>query len=942
MKRGTLCLYLRRAPKWRNDTTTLRKQKVAKEQPSILLPLLLLHSKNNMSKQASKTVVKYKPLFADGYSAFKTECSLDTITFSGCYLVEVNHNSANAGFPPEECNEGHYVVGTLIVTDSGTDGPVQNNRVTGQVLILTSCKQKTTNVYSRTRMDDKWSDWRSLAATGMFDDISSTDELLATVESLVNENTRAKEVQECVKRTAVDISSLTCTADNENVTITGSSIDGQVKHSVEIPAATTDKAGVMSAEDKGRLEYQLIRLAGFSTANAVNSGDIVYNNNSSSSTYRKLRKYVGVINGVNTFEDVPFVDGAIYTYNDKLFTYNGTELIDVSSELRNAVSLLQGAVGENVSFYATYNSEVAVVGHYINDKGSIVSGANFGYTKPIKVSEGEILTVQGLGTGLPYYVWATETGEILSIGDVCPTIMERKAITLVKDGYIILNVRRVKASTVGAPYFCATISNGLLIEERLAKLGDNPIVNELKVDTGMSIKYIPNETDIAKTNAYISVNGSIASNEVVAYTKPIQVKEGDVLSVQGLGPGFPYYAYVNEAGAVLSIGDVCSAVVERKVMTLSQDGYIALNLRIKKSTNAAAPPFEAVISSKKLTKDLIQELYEPTRITGFAQKEYPNADIDKNECYVAFYNAMMKKCADYGIEGAVIGGPAGYGLESWNGIEIERGKSNVDIYGLIKILGLVYGDWRLVDMWGEYDNPTLSIPIMRGTSIVNQEISSTLGRSEYSYILTENYCVLAAKGGTHEGISVNYSAACTCDALKGNVVIGYVNTTLSADTDEKSRYRAFKCLMDIAVRKFEDRNSDVTSLENVLKGQMVQRAAAVIVPNTNPQLLHRLDFANSSYYKLYEYNPGMVDTMSTIKSLTTAVALDYINDMNTLVTVVQSDITDATGGTHPIFESGDKLTVRDLIYASSVRSSNQASYALARIIGQTILKNERL
>lgn len=887
--------------------------------------------------------VKYKRLDSGRVADFYFERSLDLIFSPGCFTVEIDHSGKEVGLPIDDCGEEHYFVGNLVVTDSGTAGHKQENRVTGQLLTISSRNGKETKLFTRTFAGGEWSQWRSLALTGMYNNISTPDELLATVESLVNENTRAKEVQESVKRTAVDISSLACTADKESVTITSNSMDGEVLHSVEIPVATTEKAGVMSGLDKGRLEYQLIRLAGFSPNNAVNSGDIVYNNNPSSSTYRKLRKYVGVINGVNTFEDVPFVDGAIYTYNNKLFTYNGTELIDGSSELRNAVSLLQGAVGENVSFYATYDSEVATAGHYINDKGSIVVGANFGYTKPIKVSEGEVLTVQGLGSGLPYYVWATETGEILSIGDVCKGSVERKVMTLVKDGYIILNVRRVKASTVGAPYFCATISNGLLIEERLAKLEEpNPIINELKVNTGFSIKYIPNETDIAKTNAYISVNGSIASNEVVAYTKPIQVNKGDVLSVQGLGQGFPYYAYVDEGGVVLSIGDVCPSVLERKVMTLSQDGYIALNLRIKKSTNAAAPPFEAVISSKKLTKDLIQELYEPTRITSFAQKEYPNADIDKNECYVAFYNAMMKKCADYGIEGAVIGGPAGYGLESWNGTEIERGKSNVDIYGLIKILGLVYGDWRLVDMWGEYDNPTLSIPIMRGTSIVNQEISSGLSRSQFSYILKDNYCVLASKGGTHEGIAINYSAACTCDALKGNVVIGYVNTNINGDTETKSRYRAFKYLMDIAVRKFENRNSDVADLEELLLGQNVLRASAVIIPNTNPQLLHRLDFANSPYYKLYEYNPGMVDTMSTIKSLTTAVALDYINDLNTLVTIKGSDITDATGGTNPIFENGDKLTVKDLIYANSVRSSNQASYALARIVGQAILKNERL
>ena len=203
-----------------------------------------------MSKQTGKTVVKYKPLFADGESAFKTEGSLDTITFADCYLVEVNHNGADVGLPFEDCNEGHFAVGILIVTDSGINDQLQVNRVTGQVLILTSCKQKATNVYSRTRMDDKWSNWRSLAVTGMFDNISSTDELLATVAGLVDETIRAKQVEVDVMRTAVDISSLAFTAGNGNITITGKSMDGEVKHSIELPAATTEKAGVMSAEDK--------------------------------------------------------------------------------------------------------------------------------------------------------------------------------------------------------------------------------------------------------------------------------------------------------------------------------------------------------------------------------------------------------------------------------------------------------------------------------------------------------------------------------------------------------------------------------------------------------------------------------------------------------------------------------------------------------------------
>lgn len=655
--------------------------------------------------------------------------------------------------------------------------------------------------------------------------VNSHEDLYSTLEQLaksnndliINEIERAVSAESSlnsdirrVNDTAarVDGNAFSATANEVKLTTTG--VNTAKQHNVVLPAATTDKAGVMSAADKEKLEGQLIRLAGFSPNDAVNIGDIVFNNNSTSSTYRQLRRYVGVINGVKTFEGVPFVDGAIYTYDNKLYIYNGTELIDVSSELRNAVPLLQSEIGASARYYATYDSDVAKVESYINPVGTVVGNANFGYTKPIKVLAGEVLSVQGLGNGIPYYLWVTESGNYISTGEIS------------------------------------------------------------------------------------------------------------------------------------------SSVLERKVMTLSQDGYIALNLRIKKAATVGAPQFEAIISGNVLLKDTLKNIKDDItdiqgKVNPFVPKEYLNSSVlSKEECYTAFYNAMMKKCADYGINDALIGGPAGYGLESWNGVETERGKSSVDIFGLIKILGLVYGDWRLVDMWGEYDNPTLSIPIMRGESVVNQEISSTLGRSQFSSILTDNYCVLAAKGGTHEGIAVNYSAACTCDALKGNVVIGYVNTKLGTDAETASRYRAFKCLMDIAVKKFEDRNSDVTSLENVLKGQMVQRAAAVIVPNTNPQLLHRLNFANSSYYKLYEYNPGMVDTMSTIKSLTTAVALDYINDLNTLVTIKGSDITDATGGTHPIFESGDKLTIKDLIYANSVRSSNQASYALARIVGQAILKNERL
>lgn len=194
--------------------------------------------------------IKYKFQGVGNASGYLCERSLDLILSPGCYVVEIEHTDSDVGLPFDFCGQKHYIVATLIVTDNGTKGKVQKNRLTGQALVVTLQNCLETKIYIRTRVNAVWSEWHSLAVTGMYNNISTPDELLATVESLVTENVRAKEVEESVKRTAVDISSLACTAGNENVTMTVSSMDEEIKHSIEIPAATTETAGVMSAEDK--------------------------------------------------------------------------------------------------------------------------------------------------------------------------------------------------------------------------------------------------------------------------------------------------------------------------------------------------------------------------------------------------------------------------------------------------------------------------------------------------------------------------------------------------------------------------------------------------------------------------------------------------------------------------------------------------------------------
>ena len=208
-----------------------------------------------MNNHHEQMPVWYKQLGSGQGTDFHFESSLDLIFSPGCFTVEIEHSGKDVGLPIDYCGEEHYFVGNLVVTDSGTAGHKQKNRVTGQMLTITSRKDKETKVFNRTYADGEWSQWRSLAHNGMYDNISTTDELLATVESLVTENTRAKEVEEGVKRAAVDISSLACTAGNENITLTSKSMDGEVIHSVEIPVATTEKAGVISAEDRCAISH---------------------------------------------------------------------------------------------------------------------------------------------------------------------------------------------------------------------------------------------------------------------------------------------------------------------------------------------------------------------------------------------------------------------------------------------------------------------------------------------------------------------------------------------------------------------------------------------------------------------------------------------------------------------------------------------------------------
>ena len=139
-----------------------------------------------MSKHIKEMAVRYKSLQSERGEGYRYESSLDRIFSPGCYSVEIDHTGIDVGLPINDCGEEHYIVGNLFVTDCGTMGPKQHNRVTGQVLVFSTRVEKVTKIYTRTFADGEWGVWRSLAQTGMYDKIENSDELFASVEELVS------------------------------------------------------------------------------------------------------------------------------------------------------------------------------------------------------------------------------------------------------------------------------------------------------------------------------------------------------------------------------------------------------------------------------------------------------------------------------------------------------------------------------------------------------------------------------------------------------------------------------------------------------------------------------------------------------------------------------------------------------------------------------------
>ena len=112
---------------------------------------------------------------------------LNTRTEKGCYQVEMNHNDIiAAGLPAETCSAGHFIIGYLFVSETGSHGTSQSGRTVGQTLLFGGCTDAAPTIYQRTgsypRKTLSWSKW-----TKTVNDAVLKDELKEQGEKLKNE-----------------------------------------------------------------------------------------------------------------------------------------------------------------------------------------------------------------------------------------------------------------------------------------------------------------------------------------------------------------------------------------------------------------------------------------------------------------------------------------------------------------------------------------------------------------------------------------------------------------------------------------------------------------------------------------------------------------------------------------------------------------------------------
>lgn len=229
---------------------------------------------------------------------------------------------------------------------------------------------------------------------------------------------------------------------------------------------------------------------------------------------------------------------------------------------------------------------------------------------------------------------------------------------------------------------------------------------------------------------------------------------------------------------------------------------------------------------------------------------------------------------------------------------------------------------ELRDIWNQ---PRHTIPTGSGTLALESTVFA-----DPTGTLTEAYDIVGGKTGTLTPYKA-YNLSVIVKPKNSDVLLACtIMSAYDKNGEDGDRFHAARQALDLAMNKLANPAFEAKAAAVCAKSAIVCK-----VPPLAADEYHRtLDV-------LFEKEAGeQLRPASMTKLLTSVIVAEQVKELNTTVTVTRDALKLIPSGYYgDDLHAGDTVTVRDLLYALMLPSSNAAAYILAAYVGNLLLND---
>ena len=339
--------------------------------------------------------------------------------------------------------------------------------------------------------------------------------------------------------------------------------DGEVAILKYYTSWTKEVTGIATADQLNQLNQKVLLIDAFKPADITSVGQITY----TSLTTKKLFQCVNfpIINPATDLVEIPYRDGAIYTYNGALYRWNGTDLVEFNKKINKNLSEINETL-DNAPFISYNLDELSkFVENKVITGSGVFSNIGDGYYIPLN---GQITAIIHTQDGSIQYAFLQQKDVVVFADTYTERIVtnnaENKDIILSIPGnakylYVVKRVDNVNFNLDGVGFYQKTYFAPKM--NTLENLGEIPMHN----------------------NGYIDISGETANINSIVYNANfsyslIPCTSGDSFKVIGQGgQTASLWAFVDENGNILERSRVGSAIEVVALVAPNNSSYLVVN-----------------------------------------------------------------------------------------------------------------------------------------------------------------------------------------------------------------------------------------------------------------------------------------------------------------------------------------------------------------------------